>query len=224
MSDQPISPAPTERHTPRTEAGPPTICKCGLARSYHEQPESLPHQYEPRYEPEAWREGYRTALREAATTPLEPEPICDQCRTHGRTCTFRYEAAAAPLEPRCEVRPTGQEWRESCGRPMPCPVHAAPLEPVGEPRQRRYSSDVAQPLDVRDKRFVQAVREVFDAPGEDFGPAKGYYSGDINHFIDMLAARLGAASDQLRERPEAGWSPEEVERQFQLRKAEEDRL
>jgi hypothetical protein len=25
--------------------------------------------------------------------------------------------------PTCQMRPTGQEWREPCGRPMPCPSH-----------------------------------------------------------------------------------------------------
>jgi hypothetical protein len=31
--------------------------------------------------------------------------------------------------PTCPVRPTGQEWREPCGRPMPCSAHSdAPQE------------------------------------------------------------------------------------------------
>jgi hypothetical protein len=38
-------------------------------------------------------------------------------------------------------------------------------------------------------RFRAAVDEVFAAPGE-FGPAKGYYGGDTDHFIDMLRAAL----------------------------------
>jgi hypothetical protein len=44
-------------------------------------------------------------------------------------------------------------------------------------------------LDVRSEAFRAAVKEVFEAPGE-WGPAQGYYAGDIDHFIDMLAARL----------------------------------
>jgi hypothetical protein len=34
--------------------------------------------------------------------------------------------------PTCQVRPTGQEWREPCGRPMPCSAHSdAPQEGRG---------------------------------------------------------------------------------------------
>lgn len=41
--------------------------------------------------------------------------------------TSRIEAG------RCSVRPTGQEWREPCSRPMPCPVHGArPVTPRTE--------------------------------------------------------------------------------------------
>lgn len=36
-------------------------------------------------------------------------------------------ARLAPVRPAdtCQVRPTGQEWREPCGLPMPCAVRAA---------------------------------------------------------------------------------------------------
>ena len=37
-------------------------------------------------------------------------------------------------------------------------------------------------LDVRSSRFGEAVREVFAAPGE-WGPARGYYGGDIDHSL-----------------------------------------
>ncbi len=48
------------------------------------------------------------------------------------------------------------------------------------------------PLDTQvldDPRFRAAVDEVFAAPGE-FGPAKGYYGADTDHFIVMLRAAL----------------------------------
>jgi hypothetical protein len=56
---------------------------------------------------------------------------------------------------------------------------------------------VAPPLDVRSPQFRRAVQAVFDAPGE-WGPAKGYYGGDIDHFIDMLDARLSDTSGEPR--------------------------
>lgn len=194
------------------------------------------------------------------------------------------EAAAAPLEPRCEVRPTGQEWRESCGRPMPCPVHAAPLEPPRPPRdparefaywfeeqplQRQHDfiavwlkqhpdmglSGTAQPPEAalrveyntgRSHGYAEGLREGTAQPLD--VPTLGLWihytrHGNEDPDFDMGNAmnraravlqgiesrRLGAASDQRRELPEAEpqaepWTSEEAERQFQLRKEEEDRL
>lgn len=58
----------------------------------------------------------------------------------------------------------------------------------------RASSPAAP--DVRSPRFRDAVQLVFDAPGE-WGPAQGYYRGDVDHFIDLLAARLSSGRSGL---------------------------
>jgi hypothetical protein len=52
--------------TPRTTAGPPTICKCGSAKAYHRPQDKRDHDYEPRYEPMAWSDGYRRGAEAAA--------------------------------------------------------------------------------------------------------------------------------------------------------------
>jgi hypothetical protein len=52
----------------------------------------------------------------------------------------------------------------------------------------------AAPLDVRSPEFRAAVQSVFEAPGE-WGPAKGYYGRDIDHFIDMLDNRLSDSKE-----------------------------
>ena len=54
---------------------PPTICRCGLARSYH--PGLADHEYVPRYDPVAWREGYRQALTDSAlrVTKIDPDTV-----------------------------------------------------------------------------------------------------------------------------------------------------
>lgn len=44
--------------------GPPTICKCGSAKSYHRPSDRRDHKYEPRYEPLAWQNGYERGLAE----------------------------------------------------------------------------------------------------------------------------------------------------------------
>jgi hypothetical protein len=59
-----------------------------------------------------------------------------------------------------------------------------------EARAYLARSTPAEALDVRSERFRRAVVEVFNAPGEDWGPARGYYGRHIDHFIDMLDARL----------------------------------
>jgi hypothetical protein len=41
---------------------PPTICKCGGAKDYHRPKDNRDHDYEPRYDPQSWREGYRAAV------------------------------------------------------------------------------------------------------------------------------------------------------------------
>jgi hypothetical protein len=42
---------------------------------------------------------------------------------------------------------------------------------------------------IRSARFRSALDEVFTAPGSpDFGPARGYYGGYLDSFIDALAA------------------------------------
>lgn len=46
--------------------GPGTICKCGLAKSYHGRLDSPPHEYEPRYDPVTWAEAVATRNRELA--------------------------------------------------------------------------------------------------------------------------------------------------------------
>jgi hypothetical protein len=52
----------------------------------------------------------------------------------------------------------------------------------------------AAPLNVRSPEFRAAVKSVFEAPGE-WGPAKGYYGRDIDHFIDMLDNRLSDSKE-----------------------------
>lgn len=42
---------------------------------------------------------------------------------------------------------------------------------------------------IDEPRFREAIEAVFSEPG-DFGPAKGYYRSDIDHFIDMLRAYI----------------------------------
>jgi hypothetical protein len=43
--------------------------------------------------------------------------------------TWRTTQPDTDAPPTCQVRPTGQEWREPCGRPMPCAAHSdAPQE------------------------------------------------------------------------------------------------
>lgn len=38
----------------------------------------------------------------------------------------------------CQIRPTGQEWREPCGRPMPCSVHGAAPAPDPDSDFQRF--------------------------------------------------------------------------------------
>ena len=40
---------------------PPTICKCGGAKDYHRPQDNRDHEYEPRFDPAAWTEGYNAA-------------------------------------------------------------------------------------------------------------------------------------------------------------------
>ena len=54
-----------------------------------------------------------------------------------------------------------------------------------------WVTPAATPVDLREARFHDAVREVFEAPGE-VGPAQGDYAGDIDHFVDMLEKALRA--------------------------------
>src|SRR5437870_10592434 len=54
-------------------------------------------------------------------------------------------------------------------------------------RDLRAAQPAPDPEAIRldDPRFIDAVQDAFDAPGE-WGPAQGYYRGDVLHFIDMV--------------------------------------
>ncbi len=66
--------------TPRTKAGPypPTICRCGMAKSYHigDRMKAC-GDYTPRYEPVAWLDGFAAGQAQARTEALDVERRCD---------------------------------------------------------------------------------------------------------------------------------------------------
>jgi hypothetical protein len=64
-----------------------------------------------------------------------------------------------------------------------CQIAERMKPPVPTPAQR-LEVDIGSPA------FRDAVTKVFAMPGEDFGPARGYYGGFIDHFIDLLTATL----------------------------------
>ena len=71
---------------------PPTICKCGLAKSYHEGRFNPGHDYEPRYEPVAWLEGYRAGVEERINRNIQYVADAeDGERPHPVGCTCHLE-------------------------------------------------------------------------------------------------------------------------------------
>ena len=87
------------------KATPPTICRCGLAKSYHEGRFTPGHAYEPRYEPMAWREGYRAAANRLPDYEATVEALrawVDLCHDYdlneqGQTVIAELRAALACL-------------------------------------------------------------------------------------------------------------------------------
>jgi hypothetical protein len=87
---------------------PPTICRCGAAKSYHgADGRKSDHPYEPRYEPEAWREGYRAATLDAARAAQD---------VAGRERYTYDDPLGRPLTPRHPVTPPPDALREALER------------------------------------------------------------------------------------------------------------
>lgn len=58
----------------QSEPRPPTICKCGMAKSYHDGRIRPATEYEPRYEPGAWKDGYRRGYKHGYEAAKKEDP------------------------------------------------------------------------------------------------------------------------------------------------------
>jgi hypothetical protein len=216
-------------HTPRvrrvttqpdTDAPPTHTPGCSLSTaeaSGHNRCGCWCHAGPPfRYMPDEVAAVLRPDLGRCHRETCEHGHVDHRPRNACRWCDCKaFVPSDAPQEGRptaCQVRPTGQEWREPCGRPMPCPAHSegrptTPQTEAGRTILDMLESDSARPFD-RDVwatniidiereaaagalPSVEALAEALDAEMPvNLGPHEKFAAGVRRGMYRSLASRI----------------------------------